>query len=245
VAAGEAVDPVDAVRLDAAGLADVVAAVDGRRDLAGAVIGDPDEALATFDAATSRTVSAAWWSDPEGFREAAAGLRGAMDRMRGQVTLLSPADGTYSLASNDAPLVLTVQNDLPFAVEVLLRIQTRGSRGLSVGDIGAQSLAPGQRTTLQVPTELRQSGGFAVTAELTTPGGLLLGERVEMQVKSTAYGSISLLITFGAGALLGLLFLRRLVMFLLRRRRAALAPASLESAPEGTTRSGPPTRSPV
>ena len=140
------------------------------------MIGDADAALAPFDAATSRTVSAAWRTDPEGFREAATGLRGAMDRLRGRVTLLAPADGTYSLASSDAPLVLTVQNDLPFAVKVLLRDPDAGSRGLAVGRLGAQSLAPGERTTLQVPTEVRQSGGFAVTAELTTPGGQLLGE---------------------------------------------------------------------
>jgi hypothetical protein len=239
--AGEAVDPVDALRLDATGLGDVAAAVAARQDLAGAVIGDADAALASFDAATSRTVSAAWRSDPVAFREAANGLLGGMDRLRGRVTLLAPADGTYTLASSDAPLVLTVQNDLPFAVEVLLRIQTR-SRGLAVGSLGAQSLAPGERTVLQVPTEVRQSGGFAVTAELTTPGGQLLGERVEMQVKSTAYGSISLLITFGAAALLALLFLRRLVGFLVRRRRAAAAP---DTASEGAPLAGPPTRSPV
>ena len=240
--AGEAVDPGDAVRLDQAGLADVVAAEASRQDLAGAVIGDADAALAPFDAATSRTVSAAWRTDPEGFRDAANGLRGAMDRLRGRVTLLAPADGTYTLASADAPLVLTVQNDLPFAVKVLLRIQTR-SRGLAVGPLDPQSLAPGERTTLQVPTEVRQSGGFAVTAELTTPGGQLLGERVQMRVKSTAYGSISLLITFGAAALLALLFLRRLVRFLLRRRRAAAFP-DLSAAPEAPL-TGPPTRSPV
>ena len=246
--AGDAVDPVDALRLDAAGLGEVAAAVAARRDLAAAVIGDPDVALAPFDAATSRTVSAAWRPDPEGFRDAANGLLGAMDRLRGRVTLLAPADGTYSLASSEAPLVLTVQNDLPFAVEVLLRIQTR-SRGLVVGPLDAQSLEPGERTTLQVPTEVRQSGGFAVTAELTTPGGQLLGERVQMQVKSTAYGSISLLITFGAAALLALLFLRRLVRFLLRRRRAAAAAMAAASgpspsAPDGSL-SGPPSRSPV
>ncbi|TFV72879.1 hypothetical protein E4P39_15370 [Blastococcus sp. CT_GayMR19] len=243
--AGEAVDAVDAVRLDEAGLADVVTAVAARHDLAGAVIGDADAALATFDAAVSRTTSVAWRADPENFRKASIGLREAMDRLRGRVTLLAPADGTYSLASSDAPLVLTVQNDLPFAVEVLLRIQTRGGRGLFVADIGAQSLEPGERTTLQVDTEVRQSGGFAVTAELTTPGGALLGERIQMQVKSTAYGSISLIITFGAAALLGLLFLRRLVLFLLRRRRAAAAPDLPETVPQGVPLSSPPTRSPV
>ena len=240
--AGDPVDPVDALRLDPRGLADVVAAVADRQDLADAVIGDAEAALAPFDAAASRSVSAAWRADPEGFRAAAIGLRGAMERLRGRVTLLAPAEGTYSLASSDAPLVLTVQNDLPFAVKVLLRIQTRGSRGLSVADIGEQSLAPGERTTLQVSAEVRQSGGFAVTAELTTPGGALLGEPVQMQVNSTAYGTISLLITFGAAGLLGLLFLRRLVRFLLRRRRAAPAPP--EPAPDGAP-STPPTRSPV
>jgi hypothetical protein len=245
--AGDAVSPVDAPRLDAVGLGDVATAVASRHDLAAAVIGDADAALAPFDAATARTVSSAWRPDPEGFREAANGLLGAMDRLRGRVTLLAPADGTYTLASTDAALVLTVQNDLPFAVEVLLRIETR-SRGLAVGPLGAQSLEPGERTTLQVPTELRQSGGFAVTAELTTPGGQLLGERVQMQVKSTGYGTISLLITFGAAALLGLLFLRRLVRFLLRRRRAAAAGPAADgtaAAPDGGPLAAPPTRSPV
>jgi hypothetical protein len=166
-----------------------------------------------------------------------------MERLRERVSLLSPADGTYSLASSDAPLVLTVRNELPFAVEVLLQVQVRGNRGLSVGDIGPQTLAPGERTTLQVPTHVQQSGGFAVSAILTTPDGGPLGDRIDLQVKSTAYGPISLIITIGAAALLGLLFLRRLVLFVLRRRRAA--DAVPPDAPEGAAVAQPPTRSPV
>lgn len=235
---GELTSPVDAPRLDPAGMADVVTAVALRDDLAGAVVGDAATALRRYDAAVARTVSLAWRDDPAAFRAAAADLVDLFERLRGRVTLLAPADGTYSLASSDAPLVLTVRNDLPFAVEVLLDLRTRGSRGLSISDIGPQTLAPGQRTTLQVPTEVRSSGGFAVTAALTTPSGRPLGEPVDLQVKSTAYGPISLIITIGAGALLGLLFLRRLVNFLIRRRRtAASAPPSLEAQP--------PTRSPV
>lgn len=234
---GELVAPADAPRLDAAGMADVVTAVALRDDLAGAVVGDASTALRSYDAAVSRTTSLAWREDPAAFRAAAADLVGMFERLSNRVTLLSPADGTYSLASSDAPLVLTVRNDLPFAVQVLLDLRTRGSRGLSISDIGVQTLAPGQRTTLQVPTEVRQSGGFAVTAALTTPSGRPLGEPVDLQVKSTAYGPISLIITIGAGALLGLLFLRRLVNFLLRRRRAAGAPPPVPTHP--------PTRSPV
>jgi hypothetical protein len=241
---GALVDPADAVRLEATGLAEVAQSLASRNDLAGAVVGDADEALREYDAAVARATSAGWWTDPEGFRAAAAGLADEIARLRGRVTLVAPADGTYTLASNDAPLVLTVRNDLPFSVEVLLDVRARGTRGLTIGDIGSQVLAPDQRTTLQVPTELRQSGGFAVTAALTTPDGGRLGDEVQMQVKSTAYGPISLIITIGAATLLTLLFLRRLVRFVLRRRRAR-AGVPAEGPPAGAAVPEPPTRSPV
>ncbi|MGY1740469.1 MULTISPECIES: DUF6049 family protein [unclassified Blastococcus] len=239
--------PADPAGLDPAVLADVQAAVGVRDDLAGAVVGDPAAALAPYDAAAARATSVALRDDPERAREAAADLHRTMDGLLDRVTLLSPADGTYSLASSDAPLVLTVQNELPFAVSVLLQVRTRSGVGLSVEDIGVQQLEPGERTTLQVPTEVRQSGRFAVTASLTTPDGGALGSPVDLQVTSTAYGVISLAITIGAAALLGLLFLRRGVLFLLRRRAGAGAEDDELQlpAPEGAAVPLPPTRSPV
>jgi hypothetical protein len=227
----------DAGRLDPAGLAELGRAVAVRDDFAGAVQ-NPGRTLGAYDAAIARTASVAWRSQAAAFRAAAHGLWKSLESLRGRVTLLAPANGTYSLASSDAPLVLTVRNDLPFAVSVLLDLRVRGNRGLSIDHIGAQTLPQGQRTTLQVPAHVRQSGSFAVTAALTTPGGGVLGSRVEMEVKSTTYGSISLLITFGAAGLLGLLFLRRLVHFIVRRRRAA-------TTPEPPVTLQPPTRSPV
>jgi hypothetical protein len=249
--AGELQDPVDVIHLDPAGLSAVTTGVASRDDLAGAIADDADVALRGYDAAVSRTTSVAWRADPEGFRGAAGELTATMDRLRSQVTLLAPADGTYSLASSDSPLVLTVRNDLPVAVEVRLEVRARGNRGLSIEDIGLQNLAPGERTTLTVPTDVRQSGGFAVTAQLTTPSGGPLGAEIQLQVKSTAYGPISLIITIGAAALLGLLFLRRLVNFVLRRRRASREQAAAGPWPyegEGPDLSGaaqPPNRSPV
>ncbi|WP_158657687.1 DUF6049 family protein, partial [Blastococcus saxobsidens] len=239
--AGELIVPPGETRLDAAGTAAVAEAVAIRDDLAGAVVGDAGLALQEHDAAIARAASALWAGDPEAYLSSAQAVRTWMDRLRGRITVVAPADGTYTLASDDAPLVLTVDNALPFPVQVLLQVRTRGSRGLSIGDIGPQTLAPGQRTTLSVPTEVRRSGGFAVTAGVTTPSGSPLGQQVDMQVKSTAYGSISLSITIGAASLLGLLFLRRFVNLLRRRRAAAAAP--VEGPPPGL--STPPTRSPV
>ena len=242
--AGELTDLADAPLLDPAGMADLVAASADRDDLTTAVVGDADIALRSYDAAMSRAASVTRREEPEDFRAVAGAVRSTVERLRGQVTLLAPADGTYSLGSSDAPLVLTVRNDLPVAVRVLLDVRTRGTRGLSIGDIGPQTLAPGQRSTLQVPTEVRQAGGFAVRAQLRTPGGGPLGDEIALQVKSTAYGPISLIITIGAAALLGLLFLRRLVNFVLRRRRAAANAGAPAAAPEGALQP-PPNRSPV
>jgi hypothetical protein len=243
---GELLEPADQLRLDPEGLTDVGAAVASRDDLAGAVEGDAGTALQALDAATARATSVAWRADPAGFRGAATDLDATTEQLRDRVTLLAPADGTYTLASADAPLVLTVRNDLPFAVRVLPEVRARNNRGFSTGDIGVQVLAPGSRTVLQVPTSLRQSGGFAVTATLVTPDGGTLGERVEMQVRSTAYGPISLIITIGAAALLGLLFLRRLVHFVLRRRARATTPdaGGPPLGPDGLPLPVP-TRSPV
>ena len=233
------VDPaaVDPAPADPARMAEVARTAAVRDDFAAAVVGDPATVLAGYDAALARATSAAWRSDPAGSTAAVADLTGTVADLRDRVTLLAPADGTYSLASNDAPLVLTVQNDLPFAVDVRLDLRARANVGLSAEDVGVTRLEPQSRTTVQVPTQVRQSGGFAVTATLTTPAGGPLGEPVQLQVKSTAYGSVTLAITLGAAALLGLLFLRRLVRFLLRRRRPVAEPAEPVSLP--------PVRSPV
>ena len=130
---------------------------------------------------------------------------------------------------------------LPFAVRLRLELTTRGNVGLTVDDIGVTTLEPDSRRQLEVPSQVQQSGGFAVTAQLETPGGTPLGDEVRMQVRSTAYGPITLGLTIGAAALLGLLFLRRAVRFVLARRRGETGgdPAAAEGA------GLPPTRSPV
>jgi len=240
-ASGGLVDDAGAdALLPAEGMAEI-ARVAGVRDDFAAAVEHPDTVLAGYDAAFARTASAQWRGDPEAFSAAVGQLRETIDQLRDQVTLLAPVDGTYSLASSNAPLVLTVQNDLPFAVQVRLDLQTRGAVGLSTEDIGVQTLEPESRTTLEVETQVRQSGGFAVTALLTTPGRIPLGEPVQMQVKSTAYGPITLALTIGAAALLGLLFLRRGVLFVLKRRRGE---DDEESAVDGVG-AVPPARSPV
>ncbi|MCO7222112.1 DUF6049 family protein [Klenkia sp. PcliD-1-E] len=246
--AGDLVAPPDDARLAGPGMAAVAAAVAVRDDVAGAVVGDPGTVLAGYDAATSRATSVAWRDDPDGFAASAADLQQTLSGLRGEVGLVAPADGAYSLASSDAPLVLTVRNDLPFAVDVTLDLQTRSGVGFQAESVPAQRLEPQSRTVVTVPASVQQSGSFTVVAQLATPAGGPLGTAVQLRVSSTAYGPITLAITIGAAALLGLLFLRRLVLFVLRRRRGpgqeddVLPP--VDGDPAGPLRT-PPTRSPV
>ncbi|GAB4081172.1 hypothetical protein GCU67_06290 [Modestobacter muralis] len=219
----------------------VIAATARVRDDFSAAVSEPASVLAGYDAAIARAASAGWRGDPVEFAAGAARLRDSIDALRRQVTLVAPVDGTYSLASRDAPLVLTVRNDLPFPIDVELELITRENVQLTTEDIGVTTLEPESRRLLEVPARVEQSGGFAVTARLTTPGGELLGEEVQMQVKSTAYGPITLGLTIGAAGLLGLLFLRRGVLFVLARRRGETTGNSSPAGGAGV----PPTRSPV
>jgi hypothetical protein len=235
--------PAATPALDPTGLATLVQAVSTRDAIAASAVRDPVGQLAPEDAATSRAASIEWRDDVSGFRAAARDVRTTMTRLADSVSLVAPSDGTYSLASNNAPLVLTVRNDLPFAVQVLLQLQT-ASMGLQFGDVGKQTLLPGQLTTLQVPTQVTHLGAFSVTAALTTPDGAALGDPVRIRVKSTAYGPIGLFITIGAASLLGLLFLRRLIRFL-RRRGGPPSDGLPGPSAEGAAVPQPPTRSPV
>ena len=229
--AGELVEPAADAQLSGAGLAEVATTAAVRDDIAAAVEDDADRVLAGYDAAIARAVSVAWRSDPAGFAAAAGDLEQSLTSLRERVSLVVPADGTYSLAASDAPLVLTVRNELPFAVSVRLSLNTRSGVGFSADDVPVQRLEPDSLTTVTVPVSVRQSGSFTVDAELFTPSGGQLGTAVQLTVSSTAYGPITLAITVGAAVLLALLFLRRLVLFVLRRRRDGAGPAREEMPP--------------
>ncbi|SCX58998.1 hypothetical protein SAMN03159343_3875 [Klenkia marina] len=248
--AGTLVAPTDTTVLAGEGLVALARADAVRADLAAAVGDEAGDVLAEQDDAIARASSTAWRGDPAGFAAAAADVEQTIDGLRGQVGLVVPADGTYSLASSDAPLVLTVRNDLPFAVTVVLDLRARSGVGFTAGDVPPQRLEANSRTVVTVPTTVRQSGGFTVVARLTTPAGGVLGSEVELRVTSTAYGPITLAITIGAAALLGLLFLRRLVLFVLRRRRGEARPVDddvlvpADGGPDAD-HPAPTTRSPV
>ncbi len=164
-----------------------------------------------LDSAVLSAASSYWRPDPGGGRTAGRSVVAAVEAQRKRVLLVVPTEGTYSLASAQASLVFTVENQLPVPVRVRISVDASRVAGLSTEDIGTQLLTPAGRTLITVPATVERPGEFRVTSTISTPAGGTLGAPVRLTVRSTAYGGIALVITIGAGALLLLLFLLRLV----------------------------------
>ncbi len=141
--------------------------------------------------------------------------------IRGGVAIAS-AGNSYTLASSKSPLVLTVQNSLPFSVELSVRI-TGGERvGLTTTDPGVQVVEAGTAQQIKIPTEVSRSGQFQVGAQLVTADGNDWGPPVVLAVESTAYGAVTVIAIVVAGGVLVLMVVLRIVQRL-RARRARLA----------------------
>lgn len=186
------------------------------RDQFASAVPDPDTVLATFDRALGRAAAVTRGSDPA---RMAAVVADAVDRtaaLNQSVGLIAPANGSYSLASQDAPLALTVFNNNPFPVQVMVTLSPRESLELELGQV-RQEIGPNARTQVEVPVSNERSGRFTVIATVATPTASPLGAPVQLQVQSTGYGPVALAITFAASGLLALLFLRRSVRYWRRR----------------------------
>jgi Family of unknown function (DUF6049) len=173
--------------------------------------------------AALRPTSAAWYGRPELAAGSAAAATGRVGELRDSIRVLEPPS-PYSLATTDAPLLLTVANGLPVTMEVRLSISS--TTGLRVAPIPVQRIPALGRRQVQVSAEVVRSGQFAVEATVRTPAGKPLGPPSRLQVRSTAYGTITLWLTGCAGVLLVVLAARRVV----RRVRGEA----------GRTRVGPP-----
>ncbi|WP_069164961.1 hypothetical protein [Nocardia altamirensis] len=130
-----------------------------------------------------------------------------LDKIYHSVTVLPPG-GVYTLASEQSPLLLVAQNDLPVSVQVRIKIEVPAA--VKIEDLGVQDLPPKGKRSFQIPTEVRDSETFIIPISLTTPDGIPLGNATQVSVRSNAYGQVLAIITACAGVLLFLLAGRRL-----------------------------------
>jgi hypothetical protein len=144
-------------------------------------------------------------------------LSGQVSHLLRGVHIVRPASGSYTLASANALLPITVENDLLYPVHVQVTVRTVNSLpGLNAGLPRTQEIDPSSKATLHVPTQVQRSGTFKVFALLQTPDGRPFGPRIHLSVHSTVLGTVGVIIDIVSGTVLVLALIIRFV----RRRRA-------------------------
>lgn len=175
--------------------------------------------VATLPDAIQRGESSAWRQPgASGAADEYAGLlTDEFSRLDNGVHIVKPTSNSYTLASNNAPLPITVTNDLPYAVHVRIQVGTI-LPGFTTQDVGLQSIEANQTRTINIPATTERSGRIQIVAVLHAPNRAPLGDPVIMTVRSTALGLLGVVITVVAGVVLALALLVRVLRRLRRRR---------------------------
>ena len=161
--------------------------------------------LGGFAGGLARATSASWRAHRAAGRTFAAALLGQIVRLESKVSIQVPAGAHYTLASNDAPLEVTVRNDLSVDVRVKVRITALdGQTGFRAEEVPVQRIAGGAQQQIKVKTHVDRAGHFRIRVILVTPHDLALHRWRTITVNSTALGVVALWIT---GIALGILVL--------------------------------------
>ncbi|MDP9116123.1 MAG: DUF6049 family protein, partial [Actinomycetota bacterium] len=139
-------------------------------------------------------------------------LTDQVDAIESGVELVKPTTGTYTLASSNSPLPVTIINHLNVQVTVRISVTTKnGLPGFTAPDSGTRTIAAGNRVIAQIPTHVDRAGRFKVEVSLLTPSGAQIDQPLDLSVRSTALGAIGVMITVVAAVVLALALLIRLM----------------------------------
>ena len=171
----------------------------------------------------------------------------SLTRIQSAVSIRTGA-GSYTLASADSPLVLTVQNRLPFPVTVRVTVTSGLAAGLKLELPPSIELSGKQSRSISIPSSVSRAGTFSVTVQLANPGATSRpwGEGQKIEIRSNAYGALTLILMISAGGVLFLMVGLRLVQRVRERGKAPVpvAPtdsiaAMAEDAAQGTADDAP------
>jgi hypothetical protein len=184
--------------------------------------GGADNALlAYYPNAIARAESSWWRGHPSEGQAYADSLKRSIDGLISKVRIVLRRDPSYTLASDGAPIPVTVENDLRVPVTISVRIrEVAGIRGFRANTVAAHTIGPGTRVGISVITHVARSGRFPVNFFLTTPDGQHdLSGAQPVRIHSNALGTVALWITGIAFAILVLAVIVRAIRRLIRRRR--------------------------
>lgn len=214
-----------ATRSEVASISD---AVDTKHSPAGAAL------MRSLSAAEQPLTSAALRTDRPAADATLTTVNATTHYLRAGVAI-RPTAGSYTLASADSPLVLTVGNTTPYPWLIKVSIVGGEQAGL-VATVAKNPvvLQPGQSEGVRVAVKVSRAGSFPVSAQLTGPDGRPWGPPVSLPIRSSAYGALTIILISVAGGLLLLMVILRIWQRWRQRQKrlAAEAAAEVDSTPE-------------
>lgn len=208
-AGGLAYTPQDAAReVPGSVTADVVRINGTKRDLLDAMDDDntsdidPNTLLAPMQYGLLRGTSTAWRGNPRKAAAAVAEVDEQLEALCDEV-VVNDAGRPLALASGDSPIPVSVYNGLP--VSIVVRIRLDAQPGLRPEQLEDVRIPPLSSISRYIKAEVTRAGRFKVDATLSTPGGTKLGSTARLELTSTSYGIVTVVITGAAAAILILL----------------------------------------
>jgi hypothetical protein len=194
-------------------LADVRRAANDAARLTG-VLTRPEAVTERYDAALLRALSSSWRGNLTPARSYLTGLRSQLTAERNRVRVIGR--DLVTLSSRTGTIPVTVTNETNQSVTLRIALLPKVPSRLEVGAPQQVRIGAGRKITVKVPAVAYANGLTPVDVQVQTPDGRAYGPRTTLRVNATNYGSVGLVVVFGAGLLL---FVAGLVRRLLRRRR--------------------------
>jgi hypothetical protein len=181
--------------------------------------------IRSYATTAQQALSSAWRDQRRLANTQLAALSGSVQAQMHEVSITSRPASYVTLTSHGGNVPVTVSNNLGTTVHVtVLLVANKGRLALSRGGrVVNIPIPPHQQTVVHVHAAAKTSGVFPVTVQLLTPKGRPYGSRVQLYVRSTVYGTITLVITGAATAALMVAVAIRLTRRALAARRSSAA----------------------
>ncbi len=162
----------------------------------------PDDLFADLRSGMSRQAAGGFRADLGAANRSNAAVQAVVDTVQAGVGI-TPPTSVYTLTSSSSPLLVTVANGLPYAVHVRVRVDPTDAlrAGITVSDVGVQTVPAFRSITVQMPSEVIRPGPLTLRVTLTTPDGADWGSGQRLELRSTAIGSFTVALIIGAGAI--------------------------------------------
>jgi hypothetical protein len=191
------------------------------------ILQDGSDQIPSYTVATEQTLSSAWRGQPLMANHQLIVLSNAVQSQMRQVRIATNRNSYVTLTSHGGNVPVTISNNLSTPVRVTVQVAPNQRLTFSQNGRVPDVVVPAhQLTEVHVHADAKTSGVFPVKVQLLTPTNARYGPEVPLFVRSTAYGTITLVITGAAAAALMIAVVIRLSRRALAARRSTTTPAT-------------------